>query len=198
MSLGILLLTAAIAQNVILVHFLGPWPYPVVLASLRRSVYFSLGITAAIVWVSLSYSLVFRFVLEPLALEFLSTFLMVAILGVSFLVSTRAARYLYPFSGRAITRAMPVVFFNTGVFVVPMALAETVETFWHIPLVALAAGVGLLVALVPVAALYEHLSVARLPRVLRGNVLILLATALFALALHQLDVMLATLAYPLW
>ncbi|TVR67449.1 MAG: hypothetical protein EA427_13760 [Spirochaetaceae bacterium] len=198
MSLGTLLLTAAFAQNVILVHFLGPWPFPVLLASLRRSVTFSLGITGALVWVSTVYALLFHLVLRPYSLEFMATFVLLTVLAFSYLLWTRIAVTVYPFSARAIGRAMPVIFLNTTVFVVPMALAEAVEPFWFIPLTALAAGAGLFLAVVPVAAFYEHLSTARLPRVISGNVIILLATALFALALYQLDVLLATAAYPLW
>lgn len=198
MSLGTLLLTAAIAQNVILVHFLGPWPFPVLLASLRRSISFSLGITGALAWVSTLYALIFHFLLRPYGLEFLSTFLLLVVLAFSYLLWMRITLFVFPFGARAIRRAMPVVFLNTTLFVVPMALAEMVEPFWFIPLTAVAAGLGLFLAVVPVAAVYEHLSAARLPRVLSGNVIILLATAIFALALSQLDVLLATLAYPLW
>lgn len=198
MSLGSLLITVAIAQNVILVHFLGPWPFPLLLTSTRRSLMFSGGITLALVWVALLFGAVYRYVLLPFELEYLGTFVMLFVLAISLLVWTRIVTALWPFAVKTINRAMPVVFLNTTVFVVPMALAVEVDHFWYMVIAAFAAGLGLLCALVPIAAVYEHLHDRGLPRVLRGNVIILLATAIFALAMQQLDVLLTVVMHPTW
>lgn len=198
MSPGALLLSVAIAQNVVLVHFLAPWPYPVLVTSVRRSVYLSVGIAAALVWVSVLFALVYRFVLVPASLQVLSTLLLITILALSYLFWKRIAHFVAPFHSQSISRAMPIFFLNTTSFVVPMALGETLEVFSHIPLAAAAAGVGFFVAVVPVAAVYEHMSTAPVPRALRGNVSILLATAIFALAIRQLDILFASFAYPIW
>ncbi len=198
MSLGMLILTAAVTQNVILVHFLGPWPFPALLTSVRRSFWFSLAVTGALVWVSVLYAALYRYVLVPLSLEFLGTFLLLAILATSVLFWGRFLGTRFPFTRRMIERTMTVVFLNATLFVVPMALAEAVDTFLYVPLAALAAGIGLILAMVPVAAAYQHLSAAGLPRILRGNVIVLVATAVFALALQQLDGLLTSFTYPLW
>jgi Na+-translocating ferredoxin:NAD+ oxidoreductase subunit A len=197
-SLGSLLITVAIAQNVILVHFLGPWPFPLLLTSTRRSMVFSGGITVALVWVALFYGTVYRHFLQPFDLEYLGTFVMLFVLAMSLLLWTRIVTAVWPFAGKAINRAMPVIFLNTTVFVVPMALAVEVDHFWYMLIASFAAGIGLFLALVPIAAVYERLHDAGLPRVLRGNVMILLATAIFALAIQQLDAVLAAAMHPIW
>lgn len=198
MSPGALILIAAVAQNVVLVHFLGLWPYPVLLSSVRRSALFSIAVTGALVWVSLLYASLFRFVLQPLGAEYLATFSLLVVLAASYIVWIKIALVVHPFAGKAIRWAFPLIFLNATVFVVPMALAHAPVHLIYVPLVAFAAGVGLFVAVVPVAAMYQHLSTTRLPRVLRGNVIILLGTAVFALAIQQLDSVLATVSYPLW
>ncbi|SIP89211.1 Na+-translocating ferredoxin:NAD+ oxidoreductase RNF, RnfA subunit [Alkalispirochaeta americana] len=198
MQLGALLLTAAVAQNVVLVHFLAPWPLPDLVRSVRRSVLFSLGITLALVWVSLLYGALFRFVLLPLSLEYLATVSLLGVLAFSSAGGIALVSFFSPFSREHCARVLPVVFFNSTLFVVPMAIAAEVDSLRLMPAVAAAAGLGLFCALVPVAAVIRHLQGVRLPRVLRGEVIVLLAAAVFALALQQIDGLLASFIYPLW
>ncbi|POR05442.1 hypothetical protein AU468_00780 [Alkalispirochaeta sphaeroplastigenens] len=198
MRFGALLLTAAVAQNVVLVHFLAPWPLPELVRSVRQSFLFSLAITFALVWVSLIYGVLFRFVLVPLSLEYLATLALLGVLAFSSSAGLALVSWVAPFSRERWCRALPVVFFNSTLFVVPMAIAAEVDSLRLMPAVAAAAGVGLLCALVPVAAVADRLRRLRLPRVLRGEVVVLLAVAAFALALQQIDGLLASFVHPLW
>lgn len=198
MNLGSLIITVALAQNVILVHFLGPWPYPSLVSSTRQAAIYSGGITAALVWTAVLYGVVYKVLLQPFGLYFLETFALVMILSGSYLLWMAVITRVFPHLIQQIRRIMPIVFLNATVFVVPMALAAEVRNVLFIPIAAAAAGVGILVVLVPIAAINERLRDSRLPRILSGNAIILFITALFAFAVQQLDMLLVAVSYRLW
>jgi electron transport complex protein RnfA len=194
-----IVLTASLAQNVILVHYLGVWPLPVVLQSPRRAVYLSASITAALMWVSGVYWLIRRVVIVPLGVEVLETLVLTAILALSTLGAMRLGSQIAPFYRKRIMQTVPVILINTTVFVVSMGLARSVETYPEVLLGAVAAGAGLFFALVPLAAVRVHFERTQPPSsLLRGDVSVYLATAVMALAIQQIDVLLQRFLVPLY
>ncbi|MCG8477868.1 MAG: hypothetical protein MI724_02145 [Spirochaetales bacterium] len=198
MSTTALILTAALAQNVILVHYLGVGQLPTVLFHPRRAAVVSGVLTLALVWVAAVYWTVYRFVLLPLGLLVLVTPTLAVIIGVSTLFGIRIATYLLPYRRRAIVQVVPVALVNTTVFVVAMALVERVAPLWQVLVAALAAGAGAFLALVPLAAIRAESRNHRIPEPFRGDASVYLGAAFMALAIQQIDRLLHAFFVPLY
>ena len=189
MSVWAIVLTASLAQNVILVHYLGVWPLPVVLQSPASGALSSPQRSlAALVWVSAVYWVIQRLVIEPLGVDVLGY-------ARAYHVSSHALPLLERcgwvlrlrhFIGSKSCGPYRLIVVNTTVFVVSMGLARSVETYPQVLLGAVAAGAGLFFALVPLAAVRVHFERTRSPSsLLRGDVSVYLATAVMALAIQQ-------------
>jgi Na+-translocating ferredoxin:NAD+ oxidoreductase RnfA subunit len=193
-----LIVTASMAQNVILVHFLGVWPYRAVVSSPRRSALVSLAVTCVLLWTSTLYAIVYRYVLERTGFVYLGTLTLALILVGTLLGAIHLGTYVAPYARRTLRQYAPIIVVNTTVFVVSLAIAPTVSRIVFVPVAALGAGVGLLIALVPIAAIRKHLERGRVPAVLRGDVSAYIATACAALAIQQIDRLFTQVISPLW
>ena len=198
MSTIALVLTVALAQNVILVHYLGVGQLPAVVFNPRRAAGVSAVLTLSLVWVALIYWTVYRFVLFPLQLNVLVTPTLAVIIGVSALFSVRIATYLLPYHRRRIVQIVPVALVNTTVFVVTMAVVDHVAPLWQVLVAALAAGAGAFLALVLLAAIRAESRNHRIPSALRGDASVYLGAAFMALAIQQIDRLLHTFFVPLY
>ncbi|MCG8479953.1 MAG: hypothetical protein MI724_12715 [Spirochaetales bacterium] len=198
MSTIALVLTVGLAQNVILVHYLGVGQLPAVVFHPRRAAVVAGVLTLALVWVALVYWTVYRFVLFPLQLLVLVTPTLALIIGVSALFGIRVATYLLPYRRRAIVQVVPVALVNTTVFVVAMALVDHIAPLWQVLVAALAAGAGAFLALVPLAAIRAESRNHRIPASLRGDASVYLGAAFMALAIQQIDRLLHTFFVPLY
>ncbi len=198
MSALAVFLTASLAQNVILIHFFGVWPFGPAVYSPRRAAVVSGVVTIALVWVTAVYALVRGVVLTRWDLVYLETITVVLILLATVVSVVRLGTRFAPYYRGLILRGTPFVVINTTVFVVATSVPRVAENATSVLLAALGAGVGLFVALVPIAAIRRHLDRSRLPRALRGDVSVYLATAFTALAIQQIDRIFLSFLEPLW
>ncbi|MFP4151648.1 MAG: Rnf-Nqr domain containing protein [Alkalispirochaeta sp.] len=193
-----IILTASLAQNVILVHYLGISPLTPALQSPGRAAAISAGITLALLWVSALFWIVNRVVLVPLNAQILETLTMTLIIAFSAVGAMRLGAQLFPYGRKAVRRAVPVVMINTTVFVVAMGTVHTVEPLWLVLLAAIAAGAGVFVALVPLSAIRLHFENGGAPSIIRGDIAAYLAAAVAALAIQRIDTLLHAFFVPLY
>ncbi|MFW5827229.1 MAG: Rnf-Nqr domain containing protein, partial [Alkalispirochaeta sp.] len=193
-----LVMTVALAQNVVLVHHLGIYQLSAVVRSPRRALVMSVATTAALVWVGLIHWLVYRFLLVPLNLEVLSTISLATVLAVTLVLVLRVGSLLFPFNRRQLRQGAPAALINVTVFVVTMALVEEVPSLLYVLAGALAAGIGLGLALVPIAAVRAQLRHRRIPWILQGDVSVYLAAGMMALAIQQIDGLLHQFFIPIY
>lgn len=198
MSMIALIMTVALTQNVVLVHYLGIYQLSAVIRSPRRALMMSVATTAALVWVGSIHWLVYRFVLLPLNVTVLSTISLATVLAVSLVLVLRIGSMMFPFYRRQLRQGAPAALVNVTVFVVTMALVEEVPSLVHVVAGALAAGIGLGLALVPIAAVRTELRHRRIPWILQGDVSVYLAAAMMALAIQQIDGLLHQFFIPLY
>ncbi len=198
MSMIALVMTVALAQNVVLVHHLGIYQLSAVVRSPRRALVMSVATTAALVWVGLIHWLVYRFLLVPLNLEVLSTISLATVLAVTLVLVLRVGSLLFPFNRRQLRQGAPAALINVTVFVVTMALVEEVPSLLYVLAGALAAGIGLGLALVPIAAVRAQLRHRRIPWILQGDVSVYLAAGMMALAIQQIDGLLHQFFIPIY
>lgn len=198
MTLPGLMLSLALAQNAILVHFLGVRPMPAVLASPRRALIVSAGTTVALVWVSTVVSLIGALLPQALFRWYLHTPVVALVIGVSVLGGMRLASLAAPFHRRTVVELVPTVLVNTSVFVIAMGLTRSELSVGWVAAGAFAAGVGLVITMVPLAWIVRHLSHARIPRALRGDASVYLVLAFAALVVQSLDQLLARIFVPVF
>jgi electron transport complex protein RnfA len=198
MSTIALIMTLALTQNVVLVHYLGIYPLSAVVRSPRRAFIMSLVTTVALLWVAIVHWVVYQLVLVPLDVTVLATVTLTAVIAVSLVLALRVGSVLFPFQRRRLRQAAPAALVNVTVFVVAMALVEGVPSLMHVIAGALAAGFGLMLALVPIAAVRLELRHRRIPWILQGDVTVYLAAAMMALAIQQLDGLLHRFFIPLY
>jgi Na+-translocating ferredoxin:NAD+ oxidoreductase RnfA subunit len=156
------------------------------------------AVSLSLVWVSLVYWALRRWVIVPLELYALETLVLATVIALSSIGAIRLGGQLFPFYRRVIKRTVPVVMINMTVFVVAMGLVHNVESPGQVVIGALAAGLGLLLAIVPIAAVRVHFTTAQVPRLLRGDVPVYLATAVMAFAIQQIDQLLQQFLVPLF
>ncbi len=198
MSVLGIIVTASLAQNVVLVHFLGLWPFPAVVHSPKQSALISVCVTVALLWVAVVFWLISRWVLVPLDLAVLETVTLAAVMGLSALGGIRLGGQIAPFHQRLVRQLVPVVMVNMTVFVVTMGLVHQAESLQQVVAGAVAAGFGLLLAVVPISAVRVHFTTANVPRLLRGDVSVYLATSVMAFAIQQIDQILQPFLVPLF
>lgn len=191
-------ITASLAQNVILVDFLGIRPHPSIVYSPRRAAILSAAVTLVLLWVSTVYGAIDRMVLAPFGLVYLETLTLVLVLLATLYGIVRLGVLVAPYRRAVLVRYAPILVLNTAVFVVAVSIPGVVTRFLLIPIAAFGAGIGLFLALVPIAAIRQHLERGRLPKALRGDVSAYIATALTALAIHQIDRLVLSVLEPLW
>ena len=190
-------LTMAVVQNVVLIHYLGIHPLTASVRDPRRAALLSGGVTLALLWVAVLFWVGYHSILVPLGVPVLATLLLVLIIALTTIAVLRVGSLWFPFHRRAIRHTVPAILVNVTVFVVPMALAEGVNRLGLALLGAIAAGLGLFMVLVPLAAVRDSLQYRRIPPALRGEVIVYLAAALMALALLQLEGLLQRFLVPI-
>jgi len=79
-----------------------------------------------------------------------------------------------------------------------MGLVHQAESLQQVVAGAVAAGFGLLLAVVPISAVRVHFTTANVPRLLRGDVSVYLATSVMAFAIQQIDQILQPFLVPLF
>lgn len=198
MTLPAVIITAALAQNVVLVHFLGIRPLSAAVVSPRRAVLLSGATTAALVWVTTVAWLLYRLLLEPIGLERFVTVMMALVVAVSVVVGVQLASRMVPFHRTDVHQTVPAVLLNATTFVVPMALVEQVPSYGLAIAGAISAGIGMLVALTLIAAVRGESERRRLPQPLRGDVMVYVGAAFLSLAIQQMDRLAHTWFTPLW
>lgn len=198
MSVLSLVVTLALGQNVVLVHYLGVYPLPAILHSPRRAAAMSLAVTGAVLWVSLMYWVAFHFVLVPLDLEVLDTVVGAVVVAFSTVGGVRLATVIAPYRRREIRQFVPAALVNVTVFVVALSLVEQFAHVGYVAAGALAVGAGFALATIPLAAVRRELRDRRVPRILQGDVVVYLTLAMMALAIQQIDGLLVRYLVPVF
>ncbi len=182
-----IILTFVLVNNLVLTYFLGLCP---VIGASRR-VDSSIGLGLASVFVMATGSLLTwalrTWILAPLGLLFLQTFVFVlAILALGHYLE-RLIETVAPALHRSVGKYLPIV--STNCVVLGIALIAARADFG--PLESLVAGVsaggGILIVMVVIAAIREKLETEAVPPALRGVPIAFITTGLMALAILAFD-----------
>lgn len=198
MTVAGLLVTVLVVQHVVLVHYLAPWAFFSRLRSLRESLILVLMVTAAMIWISLWYSVLYRYLLAPLSMEHLAAVSLSGIHVLSLLFWRAVVQYFFPHHWGKGSRMVLVSIMNVLVFVFSMAAARAPMALWQIPVAAVFVGFALVTVMVPVSATRRRLQTSVPSHVIDGSVITLLMLGVLALAMGLVHSGVESLAQPLW
>lgn len=180
-------LTFIFVENVVLTYFLGICPFLTATRNSRVAFLLSLVLTMVMGLLAVLTWAVRRWILVPLNGEYLQLIVFALLIGGS-------SRLLFGFVRRRRPRLIAtarqyyvLLVANAALFGVLLISSYRsygpLESF----LAAVAAGVGVMVALVALAAVRERLEYESIPRSFRGGPIILISAGLFSLAFHAFD-----------
>ncbi len=193
-----LIVTLAFAQNVVFVDFLAVSRFEAAARSVRRAHHVAINVTLSMIVLATAYAALVRFVLRPIGLEYLELIVLAMLVGSGHVAYRRLAVALAPFSIHWVNEVGSLLAANATLFGVALVSAEYVYPFYLVPVAALAAGVGLYLALVPLAAIRRRLTVTGVPAPFAGEAVLFVSAGMIALVLAAIDQTLFVLFPPIW
>ncbi len=181
-ELVLLVIGAAIVNNVVLSRFLGLCPF----LGVSKKVETSTGMGAAVIFVitlsSMASSLIYSFILVPLKLEYLQTIVFILVIAA-----------LVQFVEMVLKKQMPSLYEALGVFlplittncaVLGVALDNVAKGYGFIQSVLYGAGTatGFAIAIVLLAGVREKIEDSDIPYTLQGMPIVLITAGLMAIA----------------
>ena len=179
---AIILISAILVNNFVLVQFLGLCPFMGVSNKLESAIGMSAATTFVLTLASIASYLVNVILLKPLGLEYLRTIAFIMVIAA-----------VVQFTKMFIEKASPLLYRTLGVFlplittncaVLGVALQNTVKahSFFQSALYGFGAAVGFSLVLILFTAMRERLSVADVPTPFRGAAIAMITAGLMSLA----------------
>jgi electron transport complex protein RnfA len=178
----LLVIGAVLVNNFVLTRFLGICPF----LGVSKKLSTTLGMSAAVIFVMTSASavtwLLYRFVLEPLAAEYLQTIAFILVIASFVQLVELAIKKTSPALHGALGIYLPLI--TTNCAVLGVAVLNTRENYSFVEAVCFGFGaaVGFALALIIFAGLREMIDRADPPRAFRGAAIALVTAGILSLA----------------
>lgn len=185
-ELLLILLSAALVNNFVLVQFLGLCPFVGTSARFETALPMTLATTFVLIVAAIATQLVHRHLLAPLELGYLRIIAFIVIIAACVQFTERFVRAASPLLHRMLGLYLPLITTNCAVLGVVLMAVDRGLTLAQTVLLATGAGLGFGIAIVAFAALRERLSDGAVPAALRGAPLALVTVGFMALAFHGL------------
>ncbi|MFP4112785.1 MAG: electron transport complex protein RnfA [Spirochaetota bacterium] len=187
MSYVSIIVTFVLVNNLVLTHFLGLCP--VIGSSRRVESAFGLGVAASFVMSvgSLITWALRSWLLMPLGIAFLQTFVFVLVLAALGHYLGVVIESVSPALHRSVGKYLPLISVNCVVLGIALVASRADYAALESLVAGLAAGIGFLLAAVVVASIRERLEREWVPRVFRGTPIAFITTGLVALAFLAFD-----------
>ncbi len=177
-----LVIGAILVNNFVLNRFLGICPF----LGVSRRLDTALGMGGAVIFVmtlaSFATSAVYRLVLAPLRIEFMSTIVFILVIAALVQVLEVLLQRLSPGLYRALGIYLPLITTNCAVLGVAVLSVKSNYGIARATVFGCASAVGFALALVLFASLRERLELAQLPACMKGTAIALVTSGLLAMA----------------
>ena len=180
---ALILVSAILVNNFVLVQFLGLCPFMGVSKKLETAIGLALAPTLVLSLASMCCYLVQQYVLKPLDLEFLRTITFILVIAVVVQFTEMVVNKTSPLLYRVLGIFLPLI--TTNCIVLGGALLNANKqqfTFFTATANGFAAGLGFSLVLVLFAALRERIAIADVPAPFRGAAIGLISAGLMSLA----------------
>ena len=181
-EIAIILLSAILVNNYVLVQFLGLCPFMGVSTKLETAIGMSSATTFVLTLAAISSYLVNTWVLAPLGLEYLRTIAFILVIAVVVQFTKMFIEKTSPLLYRVLGVFLPLITTNCAVLGVALQNTAKDRNFLESSLFGFGAAVGFSLVLVLFAAMRERLTVADVPQPFRGPAIALITAGLMSLA----------------
>ena len=185
-ELLLLLLSAALVNNFVLVQFLGLCPFVGMSARLQTAVPMTLATTFVLCVAALGTWAVHTLLLAPLGIEYLRVIAFIVVIAAVVQLTEAFVRAASPVLHRMLGIYLPLITTNCAVLGVALIAVERDYGLLHTLTLAIGAGLGFGLAIVAFAALRERISDAAVPQAFRGPPLALVTVGFMSLAFFGL------------
>ncbi len=178
----LILVSTILANNFVLVQFLGLCPFMGVSGKLETAMGMSLATTFVLSLASVCSYLAYTYLLEPLDLAFLKTITFILVIAVVVQFTEMVVRKTSPLLYRVLGIFLPLITTNCAVLGVALLNLNKNNNFVESVLYGFGAAAGFSLVLVLFAAMRERIAVADVPVAFRGAAIGMVTAGLMSLA----------------
>jgi len=178
----LILVSTVLANNFVLVRFLGLCPFMGVSTKLEGAIGMAVATGFVLTLSSVSSYLLFTYVLHPLGLEYLSTLGFILVIAAMVQLTEMIMRKTSPLLYRVLGIFLPLITSNCAVLGVALLNLQEQHNLLESALYGFGAAAGFGLVLVTFAAMRERLAYADVPLHFRGASIGLVTAGLMALA----------------
>ena len=181
-EIAVILLSAVLVNNFVLVQFLGLCPFMGVSNRLETAIGMSGATTFVLTLAAISSYLVNTWLLVPLGLEYLKTISFILVIAVVVQFTKMFIEKTSPLLNRVLGVFLPLITTNCAVLGVALQNTAKERTFVESSLYGFGAALGFALVLILFAAMRERLAVADVPEPFQGAAIGLITAGLMSLA----------------
>jgi len=178
----LILVSTVLANNFVLVRFLGLCPFMGVSSKVEGAIGMSIATTFVLTVSSVSSYLMSTYLLKPLGLEYLSTLGFILVIAAVVQLTEMVMRKSSPLLYRILGIFLPLITTNCAVLGVALLNVQQHHNLLQSAFYGFGAAVGFGLVLVAFAAMRERLAQADVPIHFRGTPIALITAGLMALA----------------
>lgn len=178
----LILVSTVLANNFVLVRFLGLCPFMGVSNKLEGAIGMSVATAFVLTLSSVSSYLVHQYLLKPLGIEYLSTLSFILVIAVTVQLTEMVMRKSSPILYRVLGIFLPLITSNCAVLGVALLNVQEQHNLLQSALYGFGAAAGFGLVLVMFAAMRERIAVANVPVAFKGAPIGLITAGLMALA----------------
>lgn len=182
-QLALIMVSAILINNFVLVRFLGLCPFMGVSNKLESAMGMSLATTFVLTLASICSYLVDRYILTPLGLEFLRTIAFILVIAVVVQFTEMVVRKVSPLLHRVLGAFLPLITTNCAVLGVALLNSNRLDsTLAYSATYGFSAAVGFSLVLILFSAMRERIAAADVPTPFRGTSIGMITAGLMSLA----------------
>jgi electron transport complex protein RnfA len=179
---ALLLISAILVNNFVLVQFLGLCPFMGVSNKLETAIGMSSATTFVLTLASICSWLTFEWLLKPLGLEYLRTISFILVIAVVVQFTEMVVRKSSPLLYKVLGVFLPLITTNCAVLGVALININQQHSFMESTIYGFGAAAGFSMVLVLFAAMRERLAVADVPMPFKGAAIGMITAGLMSLA----------------
>ncbi|WP_049721414.1 electron transport complex subunit RsxA [Gilvimarinus polysaccharolyticus] len=181
-ELAVILLSAILVNNFVLVQFLGLCPFMGVSNKLETAIGMASATTFVLTLASICSYLVATWVLQPLGLEYMRTISFILVIAVVVQLAKMFIEKTSPLLYRVLGVFLPLITTNCAVLGVALQNTQKAHNFMQSTLFGFGAALGFSLVLILFSAMRERLAVADVPTPFKGAAIGMITAGLMSLA----------------
>lgn len=177
-----IIITAALINNVVLIQFLGICSFLGVSQQMKASVSLGVAVTLVITVSSAVAWVLYTFILVPLGLEYMQTIVFILIIAALVQIVEMFLKKTSPAVYKALGIYLPLITTNCAVLGVALTNVQDGYNLLQSVLAGFGTGVGYTIAIVLLAGIRARIDESDLPAPIKGAPIVLLSAALMSIA----------------